>query len=57
MPDERALRSWVDDQLYALLGYAEGALSAYIIALGAYTLTAQVPWFGCTCEDVDDGWP
>jgi hypothetical protein len=40
MVDDRELRSWVDDQLYALLGYAEGALSAYIIALGEEALRA-----------------
>jgi hypothetical protein len=30
-----ALRSFVSDQLYALLGFAEGSLVSYIIALGA----------------------
>jgi len=62
MSDERALRSWVDDQLYALLGYAEGALSAYIIALGAKTHVSKPPplpsrWFGWTCNDADNGGP
>lgn len=35
MDSDRALKNWVDDQLYALVGYAEGSVSAYIVALGA----------------------
>lgn len=33
--DDAALRSWVSDQLFALLGFAESALVAFVIALGA----------------------
>ena len=33
--DDAALRSWVSDQLFALLGFAESALVAVVIALGA----------------------
>jgi hypothetical protein len=31
---DRELTNWVNDQLYALLGYAEGSIAAYIVALG-----------------------
>ena len=34
MMDDRQLRSWVSDQLHALLGFAEGSLAAYVVALG-----------------------
>jgi hypothetical protein len=33
--DDAALRSWVSDQLFALLGFAESALVELVIALGA----------------------
>jgi hypothetical protein len=33
--DDAALRSWVSDRLFALLGFAESALVAFVIALGA----------------------
>ena len=33
--DDAALRSWVSDQLFALLGFAESALVGFVIALGA----------------------
>jgi|AntAceMinimDraft_1070359.scaffolds.fasta_scaffold254385_1 hypothetical protein len=32
--DDRQLRAWVGDQLHALLGFAEGSLAAYVVALG-----------------------
>ena len=32
--DERALKSWVSDKLHDILGFAEGALASYVIALG-----------------------
>ncbi len=35
MADEGALRSWVSDSLFALLGFAESSLVGFVIALGA----------------------
>jgi hypothetical protein len=35
MADDGALRAWVSDQLFALLGFAESSLVAFVIALGA----------------------
>ena len=35
--DDKALRSWVSDQLFALLGFAESSLVGFIVALGACT--------------------
>lgn len=32
--DERALKSWVSDKLHDILGFAEGALASYVLALG-----------------------
>ena len=32
--DERVLKSWVSDKLHDILGFAEGALASYVIALG-----------------------
>jgi hypothetical protein len=34
--DDKALRSWVSDQLFALLGFAENSLASFIVALGAF---------------------
>ena len=34
--DDRQLRGWVSDQLHALLGFAEGSLAAYVVALGEW---------------------
>eukprot|EP00898_Chlorokybus_atmophyticus_P001287 jgi/Chlat1/2159/Chrsp17S02733 len=47
MASDRALREFVDDQLYSLLGFAEASISAYILALAkktpsAATLTSQL---------------
>ena len=33
--DDKALRTWVSDQLFALLGFAESSLVGFIVALGA----------------------
>ena len=41
MADDKALRSWVDDQLFALLGYAESSVAAFVIALGALSLALR----------------
>ena len=43
MPDDRALKSWVGDQLHALLGFAEGNLAAYVVGLGASAPLARHP--------------
>ena len=43
MPDDRALKSWVGDQLHALLGFAEGNLAAYVVGLGASAPVARHP--------------
>jgi hypothetical protein len=37
--DDKTLRSWVSDQLHALLGYSEGATVAYIVGLGDHPST------------------
>ena len=34
MSDDRALKSWVSDQLHGLLGFAEGNLASYVVGLG-----------------------
>ena len=34
MADDKALRSWVSDQLFALVGFAEASLVSYVVALG-----------------------
>jgi hypothetical protein len=41
MADEAALRLFVSDALFALLGLAESALVAYVIALGAWPSAAH----------------
>jgi len=33
--DDRALRGWVDDRLFALLGLSEASLASFVVALGA----------------------
>lgn len=35
--DDKALRTWVTDQLFALLGFAENSLAGFVVALGACT--------------------
>ena len=40
---DRELTNWVNDQLYALLGYAEGSIASYIVALGESRLKHCLP--------------
>jgi hypothetical protein len=41
--DDKQLRGWVSDQLHALLGFAEGSLAAYVVALGELLDQQQRP--------------
>lgn len=41
MSDDRALKSWVSDQLHGLLGFAEGNLASYVVGLGALTTSTM----------------
>ena len=43
MSDDKELRAWVSDNLFALLGLSESALVAYICSLGAPTADQQAP--------------
>ena len=52
MSDDRALKSWVSDQLHGLLGFAEGNLASYVVGLGALTTSTMTniifPFFAKT---------
>lgn len=38
---DAALRAFASDALFALLGYAEASLVAFVIALGAWRVTKE----------------
>lgn len=42
--DDKQLRSWVSDQLFALLGFAESSLVGFIVALGACAAPSRHAW-------------
>jgi len=41
--EDKELRPWVSDQLFALLGFAEASLVGFVIALGALASEERVP--------------